>query len=167
MSKITEICCKLPIKYGLLQTEIIDNFYELGFDNQNIDEFLRKVKDDSLRKNPENLFKLLMFWVSRETFALNEEFESVFNQMIASNRTFKIERTSDLNLFYQFLVLQNVELAEKFKHFAKKHQYTLEAVFTHIKLSEASIQVYCQYLIILNFIFCLNFHFIANIWVFR
>ena len=38
MSKITEICCKLPIKYGLLQTEIIDNFYELGFDNQNIDE---------------------------------------------------------------------------------------------------------------------------------
>ena len=141
MSKITEICCQLPIKYGLLQTEIIDSFYELGYENQNLDEFLKKVKDVSQRKNPETLFKLMMFWVSRETFTLNEEFESVFNQMIASNRTFKIQRTSDLNLFYQFLVQQNVDLAEKFKIFAKNHQYTLEPIYTHIKLSEESIQV--------------------------
>lgn len=141
MSKITEILCQSPIKFGLLQTEIIDKFYELGFENQNLDVFLGKVKDVSLRKNPETLFKLLMLWVSRDHFAFNEEFESMFNQMITSNKTFKIQRTSDLNLFYQFLVQQNAELAEKFKVFAKNHHYTLEPVFSHIKLSEESIQV--------------------------
>ena len=141
LTKIAEICSKFPLKYGILQGEIMDCFYELGFDNANIDEFLSQIKDNKVRRNPETIFKLLMFWAARGNFAWNEEFEAVFNQMVNSNRQFKIQKASDLNLFYQFLGQQKVDLSEKFKNFTRKHHYTLENPYTHIKLSEESVQV--------------------------
>ena len=99
-----------------------------------INEYLNNVKSKApiIFTNPEIIFKYLLYFSSFDDCLTNDEFQNMFNNLVASKREFKILNHENLNLFYNFLKhngkLSGNEkntISNKFKDFSKKHKYSL------------------------------------------